>query len=219
MIYKLGAALLVMIAFSAPASALQNPPGFSDGAVPEFSPSNIDGPRLRPMPVADPLRMPVDKDFDMGFVYFLINPLGFLTIGPVIEVGIIAAELLSIGVHVRFGGLGLLIQAIATDFFSTDVEMNFFSLAPGVSLIYLLKYANSPNRIYLGASMDYFLSWGDNNVGEALETDWRTNVLIFLANVGHRWRFPSGFFLSAGAFVGFGADVVREWWYIDFTVA
>ena len=58
--------------------------------------------------------------------------------------------------------------------------------------------------------------WGTSKgaVGYSNETEYRTNILAFMGNIGNRWRFDSGFFVNVGAFAGFALEIKDEGWEI-----
>ncbi len=162
-------------------------------------------------PTAAPTIVEEDRDRPVGSYYFLANPLGFLQFGPVIELGIQAMPETMIGAHVRFAGLGLLTQLIAEGLGST---LSPISIAPGISIVRLFRLGNSPDRFYVGSTIDFQMNWTSGDQGTIDEWTGNDAMIVIMSNFGYRWRFPSRFFLNVGAFAGAGIWLWDEWSYI-----
>ncbi|MDZ7852655.1 MAG: hypothetical protein U5L98_08430 [Halomonas sp.] len=151
---------------------------------------------------------------DPGSGYVLLNPLGFLQFGPILEGGFRVAGETYVGAHLRFSGMGVLYHVINTDFGSDESSVSPLSIGPAVTFHTLLPYTDTSNRFYAGGAlgMDFGWSSGTDSVGD-WEARWRSIVLA--TNFGHRWRNPSGFFINVGLIAGFAVGIESNWNYVD----
>jgi small nuclear ribonucleoprotein (snRNP)-like protein len=139
-------------------------------------------------------------DVPVTQAYLLVDPLGFLQIGPAVEVGMWIGPSTLIGVAWRFEGLGLLTQALGSSSTSTldPLSMGF------QGMLYQLLPGSGPNRWYIQGLVGY--GWGATSGDEGTIYAWRVewSHLELAVGVGYRWRFPSRFFLDLGAVGGAG---------------
>jgi hypothetical protein len=138
----------------------------------------------------------------------LINPLGFIQFGPIIQGEFKVAPNTLIGPHIRFSGLGLLYHAIV----DYD-ETSFSSMAVGIGAKQFFGSSQSPHRFYAGGFAEY--GWGS---GINRETIWNSvsykyedakydhSYISLLSNFGYRWRF-STVFLNVGLIAGMAAEI------------
>ncbi len=143
-----------------------------------------------------------------------LNPLGFLQFGPTVEGQFEISPNIYLTAHLRYSALGLIYQALESDGFEDDVS--FGSAALGAGFIKFFDKYNSPNLWYVGGFAEY--GWGaTNNSSDAGEHQWEgeDSQFILAGNVGHRWRYPSNFFLNIGAQLGGVVSLKSEWWYLD----
>jgi hypothetical protein len=132
-------------------------------------------------------------DRPLGSQYFLIDPLGFLLMGPSIEYGFKILPSVTLGVDVIANGLGLLFQSFVTS--QGGPSLSAASMSFGLTSDQFFA-SRGPNHWYLEELVDY---------GTLYQTDGSSATAIFIAlgGVGYRWRFPSGFFIDlAGLFGG-----------------
>ncbi len=144
-------------------------------------------------------------------VYF--NPLGVLQFGPMAGVELGLASNTHLDAHWRYSALGLIYRAVASDGF--EDEVSFSSMAVGGGVKQFLQSGDSRNRYYVGASAEY--GWGGTrgNVGTQDEWEGKSAHVVFFGNFGHRWRFPSSFFLNLGLMGGVAKETKDDWWYLD----
>ena len=115
-----------------------------------------------------------------------------------------------VGVALRFEGLGLLYQDIATSGFQNNASL----LSMGIeAMIYQLFPVGNRNRWYLQGMVGY--GWGSTSGTNYYYGNWQgTNShLEVAAGGGFRWRFSSGFFVDVGAVGGIGIGQTDSWYY------
>lgn len=145
----------------------------------------------------------------------LVNLLGIVQFGPIIEGEFKINPNMVVGPHLRLSGLGLLYHLVvaAPDWGDVD-EVSMSSMAVGATFKYFAHSKNSPHRFYLGGSLEY--GWGsskgDVDVGD---DEWTADhaYIAILSNFGYRWRYESGFFLNVGALAGVAINTKDEWYY------
>lgn len=148
---------------------------------------------------------PVSK-FALSF-----NPLGFVQFGPVVSAEFGIRENLVINTHVRVPVLGVLTYAVK---YHDDGLDNLGGIAIGGGV--LKFFGEDRNKPYAGGLAEY--DYSSMLYGEFEQWEWsrveHSGVLIF--NGGYRFRFETGFFINAGAYLGaaFGA---YNWEYSDLT--
>ena len=139
----------------------------------------------------------------MGKTELLINPLGVLQFGPIIDFNFNMGNF-SIGPHLRMSSLGLLYHVI-TDY----DELDMGSAAIGISFKNYFGY--SQDKFYAGGILEY--GWG-SGMEEGYYDYWYDHEYFsILSNFGYRWRYDSGFFLNVGAIVGPAFATVEEYDY------
>jgi small nuclear ribonucleoprotein (snRNP)-like protein len=154
---------------------------------------------------------PQEGDRPVAFLNLLLDPLGFLQMGPVAEVEFRILPSTLLAATVRFEGLGLVYQAVASEGFENTVSPT--SIAIGVT-VYQLIPARGANRIYIAGFVGY--GWGSSEGGSgsyAWSSTW--GQIEVGGGGGYRWRFPSGFFLDVGAVAGVGYNPGTKWSYDD----
>jgi hypothetical protein len=138
---------------------------------------------------------------------WMFNPLGFIQFGPSLSAEFAVSPNTFVGPHIRFVGLGLLSHVISDN--EESVTNGSFGL-----LFRQFLSDPSPRRMYIGGTAEF--GWGTSKGSVGYTDEWKGNVslLAFMGNVGHRWRFESGFFVNVGAFAGFALEIKDEWWEI-----
>ncbi|MEN8156017.1 MAG: hypothetical protein ABFS10_03640 [Bacteroidota bacterium] len=129
----------------------------------------------------------------MGKFALSVNPLGFMEFGPLINAEFGLTDNLVLNTHVRFHSLGLLSYVI------DDWPDRLTGIAMGAGLLHF--FGSSMHKPYVGGLIELHHStqfYLDDGTGT-------TNMAIFIANGGYRFRFDSGFFINTGLFMGFGA--------------
>ncbi len=156
-------------------------------------------------PADDPAVDAVRSDIPLGSTYFLVDPLGFLQVGPIVEYGFLVGSSTYVAPRLRIMGLGVLSQAFGSwnlQPYSSSVGVNVTSMFAG----------SGPNRFYGGGSVEFGMTWssGVNYYGPWEGT---TGLFIVSSSFGHQWRYTGGFGLRLGAFAGVGIELWDEWWY------
>jgi hypothetical protein len=156
----------------------------------------IAGPQPTTAAKAVLVRPPRGWDRPLGSQYFLIDPLGFLLMGPSIEYGFRIMPSVTFGVNVMDYGLGLLFQSFASGQGASQLS-SAWSLGLTSNQFFASR---GPNHWYLEELVQYgtFSTTGSSSAA---------NVLFGLAGVGYRWRFPSGFFIDAAGLFGIGTPL------------
>ena len=153
---------------------------------------------------------PKVADVPIRSMYVQFDPLGFLLIGPSIELGFRITPSTLLGLVARFEGLGLLYQDIATQGFQSNASL--FSMAIE-GMIYQLLPGGGRNRWYFQGMFGY--AWGSTSGVNYYNGDYQgTNSHLEIAGgAGYRWRFISGFFLDVGALGGAGVGLTDSYYY------
>lgn len=128
-------------------------------------------------------------------VALLINPLGILQFGPIVQMEFRTGSGFVLGPHIRFAGFGLLTH-IVNDYEETDLS----SMAVGFGFKGLIGPSSRPHKFFIGAMTEY--GWGGGKDEDYWETEYSNKYISLIANAGYRWRFQSGMFLNLGAFLG-----------------
>jgi hypothetical protein len=146
----------------------------------------------------------------MAPLNLIINPLGFLQAGPIVDLEIQVSPGLYVLLHTRFHGLGLLSHLLEASGSSSGTEdIQFYSVAFGTGLRYLFVSQNSRNAPYLGFIVEYGYNPYFDNTYDYTGTSTYINLA---ANAGYRWRFDS-FLLEVGAYLGAAPTLTSEWYY------
>jgi small nuclear ribonucleoprotein (snRNP)-like protein len=148
-------------------------------------------------------------DVPLRQMYFQFDPLGFLQIGPSAEIGYRVTPSTLVGLAVRFEGLGLLYQDIATSGFQWNASLTNMAVE---GMVYQLFSAFGINRWYLQGM--FGIAWGSTN-GVDFGGNWQGNEyhLEIAVGGGYRWRFISGFFVDLGALAGVGPQLSNTKYY------
>jgi hypothetical protein len=138
----------------------------------------------------------------------LVNPLGFLQFGPVVQLDFRITPALYGNAHVRLHGLGLLSHLIL------DSEPQYYAFAVGGGVRYFFVSQYVPHAPYVGfiAEFGYNPYFGD--VDTAYEYEGTSLYLTFVANGGYRWRFGT-FILQVGAYAGVSPTISSQWHYLS----
>jgi len=151
----------------------------------------------------------------MGTGEVVFHPLGFLQFGPMVDIGPRIGPSTFLDAHFRWSYAGLLYQVIETDGFTNEANPNGFGV--GLKLTHFIAGPGSPHGMYFGGLFEY--TWGGSKYtdDEYPKNNWERKWKGYdiMANIGYRWRFPSGFFMQAGGFAGFHNQYKAEWQYTD----
>lgn len=143
----------------------------------------------------------------MDASYLIINPLGLLQYGPMVDLEFrITPKLYGIA-HIRLQGLGLLAHILATD------EMAYWSSAVGTGVRYFFTQSGTPNAPYVGFAAEVGYNPYYGNVGYTDEYKGSAVYLTFAANGGFRWRF-NNFVVNVGGYLGAAPTIYSEWAYV-----
>ena len=142
-----------------------------------------------------------DIQSKMGSSYSSFNLLGFLQFGPIFGFDLKLSKNIYAGVHLRWAGLGLLYQLVASNGFEDSPSI--FCSAYGIQVKHFLSAPRTNNKFYFGFFSDFAIGWSGGDKGTLFE--WRSNFggLVFAGNFGRRWRYPSRFYLDFGLIAGF----------------
>ena len=141
-----------------------------------------------------------------------VNPLGFLTFGPVISMEVGLTGSLVVNANVRFPSLGLLTWVAEDEGEGLD-ELSGIGFAGG--LIYF--FGDNMGKPYVGGLIGYQKLDGLYAQDDQFEFTQITNAIQFIANGGYRFRFNGGFFINTGGYVGVESSK-WEWEYTDSSV-
>lgn len=139
--------------------------------------------------------------------YLLLNPLGFLQFGPMVDLEFRVTPQLYGMAHLRLQGLGLLAHLISYD------QMAYWSTAVGGGVRYFFTSGATPNAPYVGGALEvgYNPYYGD--LSYPLDAYHGQSVyLTIAANGGYRWRFDK-FVMNVGGYVGVAPTVYSQWSY------
>jgi hypothetical protein len=144
----------------------------------------------------------------------LINPLGFLQFGPIVDLDFRVGANTQVGGQIRFSGLGILYHLVASEGYTETDEVLTSSMAVGAGVKYFFENPDSPHRLYVGGVFEY--GWGGTRGSIGYTNEWEGSHQYWdlLTNVGYRWRFPSNFFVNAGILTGAANTTKSEWWFI-----
>lgn len=149
-------------------------------------------------------------DVPLRLMYFQFDPLGFLQIGPSVELGFRVTPSTLVGLAVRFEGLGLLYQDIATSGFQWNASLLNMAVE---GMVYQLFSASGMNRWYLQGMFGF--AWGSTSGVDYYNGDWQGKDahLEIAVGGGYRWRFSSGFFVDVGGLAGVGPQLTNTKYY------
>jgi hypothetical protein len=149
------------------------------------------------------------KKYDLGNVGLLFNPIGVIQFGPILEVEFKVGPSTVIGPHARFLGMGILYHAVA-DY--DEASLSDFGV--GIHFKQFFGSSSGPHRFFIGAIAEY--GWGNgtdfddewnSTLGEYEDSEYELTYIGIATNLGYRWRFQSGFFLSLGGIIGFSREL------------
>jgi len=131
--------------------------------------------------------------------YFIVDPLGFITLGPSIQIEPIITPKLSLNTGIRFQNLGL----VSVSLFG-EMDMSY-GLQFG--LRYFPKPRNDADRFFIGPGFSY----GRDNY----KTGRSYNFRAFGGTLGYRWIIKDRFSIEVADLVGLvqskEVDVGTEW--------
>jgi hypothetical protein len=144
----------------------------------------------------------------------LINPLGFLQFGPIVDIDFRVGANMQAGAQVRFSGLGILYHLVASNGYTDADEVLTSSMAVGAGMKYFFENQDSPHRFYIGGVFEY--GWGGTRGSIGYTDEWEASHRYWdiLTNIGYRWRFPSKLFVNVGVLTGAANTTKSEWWFI-----
>jgi len=144
----------------------------------------------------------------------LINPLGFLQFGPIVDLDFRVGPNTQVGGQLRFSGLGLLYHLVASGGYTEADEVLMSSMAVGTGVKYFFENPDSPHRLYVGGVFEY--GWGGTRGSIGYTDEWEGSHQYWdiLTNFGYRWRFPSNIFINVGILTGAANTTQSEWWFI-----
>lgn len=149
----------------------------------------------------------------MAPVNLIINPLGFVQFGPMIDLEFQLTSGLYGLLHARLAGLGLLthlLEAASSSDLNEDVR--FYAFAVGTGLRYLFQSPGTPNAPYLGFLLEYGYNPYFDETGSIYDYTGTATYVTFAVNGGYRWRFDS-FILEVGAYAGAAPTLTSTWKY------
>jgi len=133
-----------------------------------------------------------------------LNPLGFLQFGPMMGVEIKMANNLVLNLNARLPGMGLL-SYVVRGWDDVDEIRGF-----AVAVVPIIIFTDNQHKPYAGAGLEYDRSRVLYEQGSYWENTEIENNIIVVTNGGYRFRFESGFFLSAGLYVGASFSMWEE---------
>jgi hypothetical protein len=145
-------------------------------------------------------------------VGFYVNPLGFLEFGPMVGAEFTIKSRFLIDATLRFFPLGAL--SYVTE--ATGDDGSPYRIA-GLGIGGAFKYL-VPSRMggfFVGGVLEY--SWWTSYFAQNTPTEWQRDkeVIMPLATAGYKFRFRSGFFITAGGFLGIQIPILDQWYYTN----
>lgn len=141
---------------------------------------------------------------------FFVDPLGFLEFGPMIGAEITLRSKLLIDATLRFIPLGALSYVTEAD--DNDGNPDRISgLGIGGAVKYLI-----PSRLgglFVGGALEF--SWWTSYYIQDSPARWQKDkqAIMPLVTAGYKFRLKSGFFITAGGYLGIQIPVVDQWYY------
>ncbi|MEJ2053768.1 MAG: hypothetical protein P8X42_07600 [Calditrichaceae bacterium] len=157
----------------------------------------------------DPIFAQKDQNNSISPFALSVNPLGVLQFGPIINMEFGFPNNLVLNIHTRFHSAGLLSYVTPEDNHEID---DLSGIAFGAGLLYFMT--ERKHKPYIGALIEYHthdILYSKGDIDEWERTD---KGIVLIANGGYRFRFNSGFFMNAGAYLG-AAILNYEWKYTD----
>ena len=143
----------------------------------------------------------------------IINPLGFIQFGPMIDLEFQLTPGLYGILHTRMAGLGLLTHLLEMAS-SSDLneDVRFYAFAVGTGLRYFFQSPGTPNAPYIGFLAEYGYNPYFDDTGDIYAYTGTSTYVTFAVNGGYRWRFDS-FLLQVGAYAGAAPTLTSTWKY------
>ncbi len=180
----------------------------SDGSVFVFKMSDVEKITKEQAPSSKPAKNETHSpSAPMASSYLVLNPLGFLQFGPMVDLEFKVTPKLYALAHLRLQGLGLLAHILAYD------EMAYWSTAVGGGVRYFFTSEGTPNAPYVGfaGEIGYNPYYGD--LAYPLSAYHGSAVYFTVAaNGGYRWRFEK-FIVNVGGYLGVAPTVFSQWSY------
>ncbi len=149
-----------------------------------------------------------NRPFRMGFY---AEPLGIVQFGPHIGAEMTIANHLIIDGHVRFSSLGLLMKVVTKD--DNDGMPDKIS---GIGVGGGVKFL-APSRIggfYVGALCETGSLSETFEEGETWVYEKKQDMVIPMASLGYKFRFPGGLYLNTGFNLGAAILTNASWHYL-----
>lgn len=142
----------------------------------------------------------------LASTYIVLDPLGFLEMGPMIDLEFRVSPRLYALAHVRFHGMGLLSHLIVDD------NVSLLSTAAGGGLRYLFENSVTPNAPYVGGIGELTWVGYSGDLGTSWEYKGNSITATVLANFGYQWVL-GGLIIDVGAYVGAAQMLSSKWAY------
>ena len=142
----------------------------------------------------------------MAASYVVVNPLGIVEFGPMVDLELRLSPKLYALAHVRFQGLGLLAHLISSDVIA------YWSTAVGTGVRYFFTTPATPNAPYLGAAVEVGYNPYSGDKGYVSAYHGSSVYVTIAANGGYRWRFDN-FIVNVGGYLGVAPTVYSQYSY------
>lgn len=175
----------------------------ADGSIFVFKMSEVERIVREPVAGANKRQGPAPP---MAKSYLVLNPVGVLQFGPIVDFEFRVSSKLYGFAHVRFHGLGLLSHVISTD------VLSYLSTAVGGGVRYFFTNESSPNAAYIGGAAEVGYNPYSGDAGYVTAYHGSYINLTFAGNGGYRWRFDN-FILNVGGYLGVAPTVYSKYSY------
>ena len=142
---------------------------------------------------------PHSKNFYTGFY---LNPLGFISVGPVLGTELTFARHFIVDAYLRFPKLGLLTGFIWEGTF--DVS-NISGIGVGISPKFFT--GKRKGGFYVGPMFEYWTIAYDCYGSD----HWEGTGIVTALNLGYKFQFSSGFYMRTGAALGASFTTSGKW--------
>jgi hypothetical protein len=132
------------------------------------------------------------------------NPVGIFQYGPMINAEFGLARNLVFHTHIRFLGFGLLSER-ESGYNEFTEALGHIALGGGP----LYFFGTRPGKPYLGVILDCSSSGPPNHANNHTFQPSSVLSMMYMLNTGYRIRFPHGFFVNGGGFVGISSQTWR----------
>lgn len=148
----------------------------------------------------------------LGNAALVINPLGFIQFGPVVDFEFKVVKDFFMFPHLRWSSMGLLYQLIATE--GGEWSLDPTTMAAGWGFKRFFGNPANPNKGYTSLILEY--GWGKSYGDQGSSYEWENKFSYFtiIGNIGYRWRFNK-FLLNLGFDLGVAPELTDEWWYVN----